>query len=215
VSGQLPALNAIQIDGGIANDVYGVSRTPGEAGGAKSISLEALDQIQVLVAPFDVRQGAFTGALINGITRSGTNRWQASVFTSVQDQALVGKDTAGAHAGEFDFLQYGATLGGPIIRDRLHLFAAADFQRSRTPFLGPNTREPSTGISWETATRAAAAFRSVYGFDAGGPEPPCSASPMGRCSRSSPGSRRADIASSFRTTGSMRGSRTLPAIRRT
>ena len=62
MSGQLPALNAIQIDGGIANDVYGVSRTPGEAAGAKSISLEALDQIQVLVAPFDVRQGAFTGA---------------------------------------------------------------------------------------------------------------------------------------------------------
>jgi len=179
VSGQLPALNAIQIDGGIANDVYGVSRTPGEAAGAKSISLEALDQIQVLVAPFDVRQGAFTGALINGITRSGTNRWQASVFTSVQDQALVGKDTAGAHAGEFDFLQYGATLGGPIIRDRLHLFAAADFQRSRTPFLGPNTREPSTGISWETATRAAAAFRSVYGFDAGGPEPPVLSQPDG------------------------------------
>jgi hypothetical protein len=172
VSGQLPSLNAIQIDGGIANDVYGVSRTPGENAGAKSISLEAIDQIQVLVAPLDVRQGSFTGALINGITRSGTNRWQASMFTSVQDQILVGKDTAGTRADGFDVLQYGATIGGPIIRDRLHLFVAADLQRKRTPFIGPDVSDPATGITVATATRASAAFRTVYGFDAGGPEPP-------------------------------------------
>ena len=145
VSGQLPALNAIQIDGGIASDVYGVTRTPGANAGAKSISLEALDQIQVLVARLDVRHGAFTGALINGITRSGTNRWQGSVFTSVQDQVLVGKDTAGTRASGFDFLQYGATIGGPTIRDKLHLFVAADLQRRRTPYIGPDARDSATG----------------------------------------------------------------------
>jgi len=161
VSGQLPALNAIQIDGGIASDVYGVTRTPGANAGAKSISLEALDQIQVLVAPLDVRHGAFTGALINGITRSGTNRWQGSVFTSVQDQVLVGKDTAGTRASGFDFLQYGATIGGPIIRDKLHLFVAADLQRRRTPYIGPDARDSATGISWATSTRAADVFRTV------------------------------------------------------
>lgn len=177
ISGQLPSLNSIQIDGGIANDVYGVSRTPGETAGAKSISLEVLDQIQVLVAPLDVRQGSFTGALINGITRSGTNEWRSSVFTSLQDQVLVGKDTAGARADGFDFLQYGATIGGPIIRDRLHLFVAADLQRSRTPFIGPDARDSSTGISWATAMRAADAFRTAYGFDAGGPEPPVLSQP--------------------------------------
>ena len=177
VNGQLPSLNAIQIDGGIASDVYGVSLTPGAAAGAKSISLEALDQIQVLVAPLDVRQGEFTGALINGITRSGTNRWQGSVFTSVQDQMLVGRDTAGGRASGFDFLQYGATIGGPIIRDKLHVFVAADLQRRRTPFVGPDARDSSTGISWATATRAADAFRTVYGFDAGGPEAPVLSQP--------------------------------------
>ena len=177
VSGQLPSLNAIQIDGGIASDVYGVSRTPGENAGAKSISLEAIDQIQVLVAPLDVRQGSFTGALINAVTRSGTNRWQASAFSSVQDQVLVGKDTAGTRANGFDVLQYGATIGGPIIRDKLHLFVAADLQRRRTPFIGPDASDPATGISVTTATRASAAFRTVYGFDAGGPEPPMLSQP--------------------------------------
>jgi len=177
VSGQLPALNAIQIDGGIASDVYGVTRTPGANAGAKSISLEALDQIQVLVARLDVRHGAFTGALINGITRSGTNRWQGSVFTSVQDQVLVGKDTAGTRASGFDFLQYGATIGGPIIRDKLHLFVAADLQRRRTPYIGPDARDSATGISWATSTRAADVFRTVYGFDPGGPEPPVLSQP--------------------------------------
>src|SRR5262249_55195861 len=132
ISGQLPSLNAIQIDGGIANDVYGVARTPGAAAGANSISLEVLDQIQVLVAPLDVRQGAFTGALINGITRSGTNQWQGSVFTSLQNQALVGRDTGGTPADGFQFLEYGGTIGGPIVRDKLLLFVAADVQQRRT-----------------------------------------------------------------------------------
>jgi len=172
ISGQLPSLNAIQIDGGIANDIYGVSRTPGAAAGANSISLEVLDQIQVLVAPLDVRQGAFTGGLINGITRSGTNEWKWNAFTSLQNQALVGSDTSGAPAGGFKFIQYGGTIGGPIVRDKLLLFAAADLQQRQKPFAEFDARDPSTGISWATATRAADDFRTLYGFDAGGPEGP-------------------------------------------
>jgi carboxypeptidase family protein/TonB-dependent receptor-like protein len=172
ISGQLPSLNAIQIDGGIANDIYGVSRTPGAAAGANSISLEVLDQIQVLVAPLDVRQGAFSGGLINGITRSGTNQWRGSVFTSFQNQALVGSDTSGAAAAGLEFVQYGGTIGGPIVRDKLLLFVAADLQQRRTRFVGADARDSSTGISWATATRAAGDFRALYGFDAGGPEPP-------------------------------------------
>ena len=172
VGGQHSGLNAIQIDGAISGDVYGVTRTPGEAAGAKSISLEALDQVQVLVAPFDIRQGGFSGALINGITRSGSNRWQASVFASMQDQALVGPDPTGARSGPFDVLQYGVTLGGPLVRDRLQLFVAADLQRSRTLFVGPAASDPQTGISDSTAARAAAAFRNVYRLDAGSADAP-------------------------------------------
>ncbi len=89
----------------------------------------------------------------------------------------MGKDTAGTRANGFDVLQYGATIGGPIIRDKLHLFVAADLQRRRTPFIGPDASDPATGISVTTATRASAAFRTVYGFNAGGPEPPMLSQP--------------------------------------
>lgn len=167
VGGQLPSLNAIQIDGGTANDVYGVNRTPGSGAGAKSISIEALDQIKVLVAPFDVRQAMFSGALINGVTRSGTNEWKVDAFTSMRRASLVGRDTTGARAEPFELLQYGATVSGPIVRDRLHLFAVADLQQSRAPYLGPSVDDSSTGVSAATAARAVEIFRTVYGFDAG------------------------------------------------
>jgi hypothetical protein len=166
--GQTGALNAIQIDGGTASNVYGVGGpTPGSIGGAKSISLEALDEIKVLISPFDVRQSMFTGALINAVTRSGTNEWRTEAFTSLQRPSLVGRDTAGSRVNAFEFLQYGATVGGPLIHDRLHLFVAADLQSSRTPYVGPTTSDSATGISSATAARAATAFRTRYGFDAG------------------------------------------------
>jgi hypothetical protein len=172
IGGQNPRLNAIQIDGGIANDVYGVAATPGAAAGAKSISLEALNEVRVLVAPFDVRQSMFSGALINAVTRSGTNRWETSVFASFQHPRLVGTDTSGARANEFEFLQYGFTVAGPIVRDHVHFFLAADLQRSRAPFVGPVAGDTMTGISIETAHRAANAFRNQLGFDAGRPDIP-------------------------------------------
>ncbi len=172
IAGQHPGLNAIQFDGFVANDVYGVTRTPGEAAGATSMSLEAIDQVRVLISPFDVRQGAFTGGLLNAVTRSGTNTWRAEFFSSLQAPILVGPDTSGAHINDFSFQQYGLTLGGPIVRDRAHVFIAADMQRSRTPFVGPEADAPGTGISLATAQRVADAFRSRYGIDAGGPEAP-------------------------------------------
>jgi len=167
IGGQSPTLNAIQIDGGTASNVYGVGRTLGSNAGAKAVSLEALDEIKVLIAPFDVQQSTFSGGLINAVTRSGTNEWRGEVFTSFQRPSLVGLDTAHTRANDFEFLQYGATLGGPILTDRLHLFVAADLQRSRRPYVGASLTDTATGIGEATAARAAAAFRTRYGLDAG------------------------------------------------
>lgn len=167
IGGQSQMLNAIQIDGGTASNVYGVGLTPGSNAGAKAVSLEALDEIRVLIAPFDVRQSTFTGGLINAVTRSGTNEWRGEVFTSLQRPSLVGPDTAHGRANDFEFLQYGATLGGPVLKDRLHLFVAGDLQRSRTAYVGPALTDTTTGIGEATAARAAAAFRTRYGLDAG------------------------------------------------
>jgi hypothetical protein len=172
IGGQHPGYNAILLDGATAADLYGVGRTPGSTAGAKAISLEALDGLRVMIAPMDVRQGGFSGGVIHAVTRSGTNRFEGSAFTSMARPFLVGSDTAGRPPETFDRLQYGLTLGGPIVRNRLHFFTALDIQRSTTPFVGPEAGAPGTGISDSTARRAAEVFRRVYGFDAGSPAAP-------------------------------------------
>lgn len=172
VSGQNDKFNALQVDGGSGNDHFFPNLPPGSRAGAKSLSLEAIQEIKIVVAPFDVRQGGFSGGLINAVTRSGTNHFRASAFVSQSGSDLVGPDTAGARIHGVNTTQYGVTVGGPLIRDRLHFFALADLQSRRTLFEGPSASDPATGISDSTARRAERAFLSKYGFVSGGPESP-------------------------------------------
>lgn len=172
VSGQQFRFNAIQVDGGVGSDRFFAGEQPGVRGGAKSLSLEAIAEIRVLVAPFDVRQGGFAGGLINAVTRSGTNRFEGTMFVSQSGSNLTGPDSAGSRIHGVSNTQYGLSLGGPIIRDKLHFFAVADIQSQRTHFDGPAVSDPATGVSDSTARRAQAVFQSKYGFSAGGPEPP-------------------------------------------
>lgn len=170
IAGQNNRFNTILVDGGVNNDVFGLpaSGTPGGQAGAKPLSVEALKEFQVLVAPFDVRYGSFSAGLVNAITKSGTNRVSGSLFGFLQRPELVGPDTAGAKVRQFDIKQYGFTLGGPILRDRAHFFVAGDFQSRTTPFFGLEAGEPQTGISVATAERVASILRTNYGFDPGG-----------------------------------------------
>jgi len=141
VAGQNNRYNNIQIDGGVNNDLFGLgsSGTPGGQVGERPISLEAVKEFQVLIAPFDVRQGGFTGGLVNAVTRSGTNEFHGSAFFFGQNQSL-GRSIVdrGALAPDtlktFHEYQYGFTVGGPVIRDRLHFFVAADLKSRVNPF---------------------------------------------------------------------------------
>mgnify|MGYP001419378060 CR=1 FL=1 len=174
IAGQNNRFNNIQIDGGINNDVFGLaaSGTPGGQAGAKPISLEALQEFQVLTAPFDVRQGNFSGGLVNAVTKSGTNKFTGSLFGYLQRQDLVGLDTARTRLARFSVKQYGFTFGGPIIKDRMHFFFAGDIQDRVSPFTGNETTIPATGITTATAERVAGIIRSKLGFDPGGVESP-------------------------------------------
>ena len=167
ISGQHNRFNAIQVDGGAANDFSGTGITPGANAGARSISLEAIEEIRILIAPFDVRQSGFSGGLINAVTRSGTNAVRASAFSSVAGSALVGADATGARVPAFRSAQYGLTVGGPLIRDRLHYFVVAELESRRTNYTVAPASDPRTGISEETAQRASQAFRDRFGFDPG------------------------------------------------
>jgi len=157
VGGANNRMNDIQVDGASNNDYFGLSRgsgTPGGQEGARSLPLEAVQEFQLLLAPFDVRQGSFTGGQINAITKSGTNDFHGSLFGFYQGQGLVGNDTAGQGSADFNVEQYGGSIGGPIIKDKLHFFAAGDFRHRVTPFSGPTIGSTTNvGITADSAQR--------------------------------------------------------------
>lgn len=177
IGGQNNRFNNIQVDGGVQNDLFGLgsSGAPGGQVGAKPISIEAVEEFQILTAPFDVRQGNFTGGLVNAVTKSGTNTLRGSVFGYLRSEGLTGADTAGFDAPEFDAKQYGFTLGGPIIRDRVHFFVSADLQSKSEPFGGEQIGSSAAGgadsvgvgITQATADVVREIAQDVYGFDPG------------------------------------------------
>jgi hypothetical protein len=182
LGGQNNRFNNIQIDGGVNNDLFGLaaSGVPGGQANVHPISVEAVREYQVLIAPYDVRQGSFTGGLVNAVTKSGTNEFHGSAFGFLQNQGLVSKDTADNEAPDFTQSQYGGTFGGPIIRDRAHFFASVDVQHRETPStaipgsaqqIGSDTTggkdSIGVGIRQVTAETVESILRNVYGFDPG------------------------------------------------
>src|SRR2546422_49462 len=135
-AGQNDRYNMIQLDGAAVNDRFALGRSGligGQANG-RAIGFEAVKEYQVLLAPYDVRRGNFTGAVINAVTKSGTNEWRASGFEYFRNDALAGDPLS---ASEFRQHQFGASLGGPIQRDKLLFFTNAEFRSYRAPASGP------------------------------------------------------------------------------
>ena len=110
-------------------------------GGGKSVPLEAVREYQVLLAPYDVRYGDFAGAVVNTVTRSGTNRFEGSAFAYWRNDHLARNDDLAA-ADPYKQVQYGFSLGGPIVRDRLHFFVAPELQHLESPARGPWVGQP-------------------------------------------------------------------------
>jgi hypothetical protein len=166
--------NSIQIDGAVNNDLFGLaaSGTPGGQAGTKPITLEAIQEFQVVLAPFDVRQGGFTGAGINAVTRSGTNEFHGSLAGFGRNQSLVGNyrigDAESSSVADFRQLEGAFSLGGPIVRDRAFFFVAGELARREAPhgaFVGPS----QTGTTHNAAQieEVASVLRTQYGYDPG------------------------------------------------
>jgi hypothetical protein len=136
--------NAIYIDGAVNNDVFGLasSGTNGGQTGIAPFSIDIIDQFQVVLSPYDVTLGGFAGGGINAVTKSGTNLWKGTAYYFMQNQDLVGKtnktltDMTGSDPSKVaDFTQrtYGASIGGPIVKDKVFFFANAEIRRDETP----------------------------------------------------------------------------------
>ncbi|MDO8502561.1 MAG: carboxypeptidase regulatory-like domain-containing protein [Gemmatimonadaceae bacterium] len=123
-AGQDSRLNNITVDGSYFNNSFGLASTPGDRTGVAPISLAAVEQVQVNVAPFDVRQGNFIGAAINTVTRSGTNNLRGSLYYSKRDESFVGTK-AGSQKfdpGTFNYNNIGGWVAGPVIKNKLFYF---------------------------------------------------------------------------------------------
>lgn len=122
--------NNVTVDGASFNNSFGLSSALGAAG-TEPISLESLEQVQVMIAPYDVRNGAFTGAGINSVTKSGTNEWHAAAYMYRKSPSMTGwrqKDEIN-EVTEFSSNQYGLSLSGPLIKNKLFFYVNGEMDR--------------------------------------------------------------------------------------
>jgi hypothetical protein len=154
--GQNNRFNAIQIDGSLANDVFGLSSTlqPGGQASAKQISLEAIKEYQILLSPFDVRQGYFSGFMVNAVTKSGSNELHGTGTYAVRNEKLE-RNVDYLRAAPFTQKQEGFWLGGPIIKDKIFFSVAPEFQQESAPASGPYLGQPSGATVPPAATQQA------------------------------------------------------------
>lgn len=173
IGGQNNRFNAIYIDGAVSNDVFGLAAngTNGGQTGVSPISVDAIEQFQVSVAPYDVKLSGFAGGAISAITRSGTNNFEGSAYFLNRDQNLAGKtppSLAGTNGrqklADFSAQTYGVRAGGAIVKDKVFFFLNYERQDNETP--QPFDLSTYTGLSRnrldELRTKLA-----TYGYDPG------------------------------------------------
>lgn len=152
--------NNIQIDGATEKDLFGLGSTgqPGGQAGGKSIGLEAVKEYQVLLAPYDVRVGNFSGLSINAVTKSGTNDFHGSAYVYQRNDDLQRKQQ---YLGNFYTTQYGLGLGGPIMKDKIFFYVNPEFQKKAVPASGLFIGDGNALTQPTTFTDAVTQFRNT------------------------------------------------------
>ncbi len=164
------------VDGANFNNNFGLSSSL--PGGGNPISLDAIEEIQVVIAPFDVRQTNFIGGGINAITKSGTNAFQGSAYTYFTNQNMRGNKIGEVDFGERDDESrqvYGVTLGGPIIKNKLFFFVNGEYELRPGQVVTWRPSEDGVADTEQMLSRTSTAdmdrvydhLMSEYGYDAG------------------------------------------------
>jgi len=175
--GAHPRFNSLTIDGVRMNDQFGLNSN-GFPTARQPFSYDAIQQVSVEMAPFDVQYGGFTACNINAVTKSGTNRFSGSAFYDYTDDSLHGTSLEGddVELGTFEEKRYGVSFGGPILRDRLFFFAAYEKLEgadifSRRPSDAASGATLVQGVTQAQLTRIAEVAQRLNGYDVG-PTPP-------------------------------------------
>ena len=171
VAGRSGRYNNVRIDGAVHNDLFGLARqgTPGGQANTQPISLDAVRELQLVVASYDVRQGGFSGGGVNVITRSGSNAFSGTAYFYGRGERLVGRGVDDAPIAAFFDRQQGASVGGPLARDRAFFFANVESQRRETP--AGYSLDGSSGVDFGRLAEAQRIVRTAsrrYGYDVPG-----------------------------------------------
>ncbi|MEY2549723.1 MAG: hypothetical protein QOD64_2305 [Verrucomicrobiota bacterium] len=166
-AGQNNRSNNIQVDGATISDAFGLATAGGGTGAptesAEPISLDAIDQFRVNIAPFDVRESNFAGASINGITRSGDNTFHGSIYAVGRNEDLVGEGSRiRTPVAAFHDYTYGIRLAGPVFKDVLFFFVSYEEKRALIPIIGDTSNFPLASV------QRIIDDTKKYGFDPGG-----------------------------------------------
>ncbi len=188
--GQDNRLNNITVNGASFNNAFGLGDgQPGGRTGVAPISLEAIEQIQVSIAPYDVRQGNFVGASVNTVTRSGTNSLRGSVYHRFRNEDFVGTEvgTLTFNPGTFNTKQTGGWVGTPIVKNRLFLFGNFENEKDARPLSsfransgGEVVAGNVTRVLASDLTQLSSFLKSNFGYDTGGFDPSTDNTPQKR-----------------------------------
>jgi hypothetical protein len=171
--------NNYSVDGSYFNNPFGLDNpSPGGQSNAEPLPYDAIEQVQVSIAPFDVREGGFTGAGINTVTKSGTNNFKGSVYTFYRNEKMQGDKVGDATIinPELNFNQYGFTVSGPIIKNKLFFFVNGELERREDPgtnFKADTDGDPTNNDAGTSRVQASVMQQirdrmiDVYGYDPG------------------------------------------------
>jgi len=169
--------NNISLDGSYFNNPFGLDDpAPGGQTNAEPVPYDAVEQIQVSIAPYDIRQGGFTGAGINVVTKSGTNRYQGSLYSFFRNETLLGNTVSNNEVianPDLSFNQSGFSVSGPIVQDKLFFFLNGEIERREDPgtnFVANQDDSVEFGesrVSAEVMNQIRTRMMEVYGYDTG------------------------------------------------
>ena len=173
-AGRSNLFNNLTVDGALFNNSFGLASTLGGQTNSQPISLDAIDQVQVDIAPYDVRQGNFTGAGVNTVVKSGTNTFKGTIYDYIRGVDLTGYSAGDVNVTKtpFTYRQTGFSFGGPIIKNTLFFFVSGEEERISQPATsyvasGSGASGSVSAAKASTLDSLSAFLKSKYNYNTG------------------------------------------------